>query len=139
MINSIAIREQIIENNDKAHFTNNQVRTKSSTNPYRGWLDYNENEGTFILTKPGVYRINYNANVTLNETGQAILALSVNEKILDSSITENTIIEPGLYTSVSSTVLVKVAPYDFLPVSLQNVSEKSITIKDASITIDKVA
>ena len=139
MINSIAVEEQIVLSEKNVIFNDNQVRTRSSYNPFRGWLDYTQANGNYLITKPGVYRIHYNANLTADDKIVARLGIIANGKVLEGSQTETFITEPTLYHSLSATTLVRVSPYSTLPISLENLSEDKVTIKEASIIIDKVA
>ena len=139
MINSIAVPMQELETENRVIFKENQVITKSSRNPFAGWLAYTQASGTFVLTKPGIYRIHYNANVTSQNKIAARLAIYANGEVLEGSQTEHFVSEPTLYESLSATALVRVAPYDTLSISLVNISEEAVELKEASIIIDKVA
>ena len=139
MINSISVPMQELGKDANAIFKTNQVITKSSRNPYVGWMDYSQSNGVFTITRPGIYRIHYNANVTASDKLAARLAIMANDKVLEGSQTETFISEPTLYQALSATTLVRVTVNNVLPISLTNISEDKIEIKEASIIIDRVA
>lgn len=138
MISSIAQATQTVAANGVVVFTSSDVRTKSSTAPC-GWLSHTDGTGTFTLTKPGIYEIEYNANITSTGVGQASLILESNGVEIPSSQSIYTVTTAGDLGNVSADKLVQVPCGLQATITVVNNSTLELSVQDANITIKKVA
>lgn len=138
MINSVAVATQAVIANSNVLFPTDSVRTKSSTGCC-GWLVHDLGSGIFTLTKPGIYEISYNANITSADAGQASLVLEQNGEAIGGTQSIYTVTTAGALGNVSATTLVKVPCGASYTVTLTNNSTLALNVQDASIVITKLA
>ena len=75
MINAINPINQTVQPLANVIFTGNNVKT-NACNSCCGWLTHNNNSGIFTLTKPGIYKIHFNANVAPTVAGEITLNIT---------------------------------------------------------------
>ena len=141
MINSTAVLEQEIKANDSVIFDTDQIRTRSSKCPKRGWLIHKKHSDTFSIDKNGIYKIYYNANISSCKCEDIFLELLIDGEVIDGSKGIFKAKEYNSYGNISATVLISVqlaCPYDKKDITLSNTSGKNIKVKDANIIIDRV-
>ena len=142
MINSTAVSEQEVQAYGNVIFDKDQVRTRSSKCPRRGWLSHKENSAIFDITKNGIYKIYYNANITTELAGNEIgLQLTADGEPIEGSKSVDYPFDDNFYGAISATVLITVnlnCPYEKVSIALENISEDVIKIKDANLIIDRV-
>lgn len=138
MINSVAVATQAVAVNNNVLFPTDSVRTKSC-NTCCGWLAHDLGSGIFTLTKPGIYEITYNANITSTDTGQASLVLEQNGEAIGGTQSIYTIATASALGNVSATTLVKVPCGASYTITLTNNSTLALNVQDASIVITKLA
>ena len=138
MINSVAVATQAVAANQNVLFPTDRVRTKSC-NTCCGWLSHDVGSGLFTLTKPGIYEVEYNADITSTDTGQASLVLEQNGEAIGGTEMDYTPAAANVYESVSASTLVKVPPCSSVAISVKNISESSVLVKDSNIIVKKIA
>ncbi len=140
MINSVAKDAQAVNVGGYVTFTSDRVRTRSSRYPDRGWLGHSVNSDTFTLTKPGIYKVAYNADIVLNAgTGEISLAIEADGVIIDGSTSTHNSTVANAKGGISATSLIVVCPCQYVNIKLVNNSTSDGTVTNANIIIDKVA
>ena len=139
MIFSTYEKRQTIEQKRNAKFNNDEIRTKSCRCPVHGWLKHNEEGEVFTLTKAGIYKIYFNANVSSASTGEVSLILLANNKEVKSSRATTNIVEENKYSNISGSALVKVMPCQFVEIVIHNDSCQYLETENLNIIIEKVA
>lgn len=138
MINSVAVATQAVTANNNVLFPTDRIRTKSC-NSCCGWLTHDLGSGLFTLTKPGIYEIQYNANVTSATAGQASLVLKQNGENIGGTQSIYTIATANALGNVAATTRVSVPCGASYTITLTNNSTLSLNVQDANIIISKVS
>lgn len=138
MINSVGVAPAVVSAGSNVLFPTDSVRTKSSTGCC-GWLAHDLGSGIFTLTKPGIYEISYNANITSIDAGQASLVLEQNGEAIGGTQSIYTVATASALGNVSATTLVKVPCGASYTITLTNNSTLALNVQDASIVITKLA
>lgn len=138
MINSVAVATQAVAANNNVLFPTDRIRTKSC-NSCCGWLSHDVGSGLFTLTKPGIYEIHYNADITSTDIGAASLVLEQNGEPIGGTQSIYTIATAGALGNVSASTLVCVPCGASYTVTLTNNSALALNVQDANIIIEKVA
>lgn len=129
MIDAVNVAAQTVNVNNPVLFGATRIKTGCTVRHEPG-------SGRFVLTKPGVYRVTFNANISTTDAGTAILSVTQDgEAITGASINATTI--AGASLPVSVTTLVRVYCCDS-PVSVTNLSTVAINVTDANIVIDRL-
>lgn len=136
MINSIAA-PQTLSAGENIIFTRDRIRT-ASCRACCGWLRHVNESGIFILTKPGIYSIGYDADISSANQAPLILQLKVNGEPLQGSQATFTEWAASTMGHVHNCIPVEVPCGASLTVTLGNVSATEIDVDVASITIQKV-
>lgn len=139
MINSIGVATQTVAVNQNVLFPTDRVRTRSCQCACRGWLAHDLGSGLFTLTKPGIYEIEYNANITSATTGVASLDLELDGEIIGGTRSIYTVATANALGSVGGSTLVQVPCGASYIISLGNNSALPLTVQDANIIIKKLA
>ena len=137
MINSTNVNVQTIQPLANVLFTSNNVRT-NSCNGCCGWLSHNEGSGIFTLTKPGIYKIHFNANVSPTVAGEMTLNITnAGENITGGQMqTPGTTV--GSFSNISSEVLVRVPCNTSVIITIKNNTPTNpITMNNPSLTITR--
>lgn len=138
MINSVTVASQTVAANQNVLFVTDRVRTKSCSSCC-GWLSHDAGSGLFTLTKPGVYKILYNANITSVDPGVASLVLEQNGEAIGGTQSIYTIATASALGNVSASTLVNVPCGASYTITLTNNSTLSLNVQDANIIITKIA
>ena len=129
MIDAVNVAAQTVNVNNPVIFGATRIKTGCTVRHEQG-------SGRFVLTKPGVYRVTFNANISTTDAGTAILGVTQDgEAITWASINATTI--AGASLPVSVTTLVRVYCCDS-SVSVANLSTVAINVTDANIVIDRL-
>jgi hypothetical protein len=140
MINSIGTGTQTVQPSSNILFDGNNVRTNNCSSCC-GWLSHNENSGIFTLTKAGIYRVHFNANVT-NTVAVAPITLNLTnagESITGGAMT-TTPAAVGGFENVSSEILVRVPCNSSVVITVKNNTPTNpIQVNNPSITITREA
>lgn len=138
MINSVAVASQAVAIGQNVLFTSDNVRTKSC-NSCCGWLAHNVGSGIFTITKPGIYEVEYNANITSIDAGTASLVLEQNGEAIGGTQSIYTIATASALGNVSASTLICVPCNTSYTVTLTNNSTLALSVQDANIIIKKIA
>ena len=136
MINSVAVATQAVATNQNVLFPTDRVRTKSC-NSCCGWLSHDTGSGLFTLTKQGIYEIQYNANITSTDIGQASLVLEQNGEAIGGTQSIYTVATASALGNVSASTLICVPCGASYTITLTNNSTLALNVQDANIVIKK--
>lgn len=137
MINSVNAVPQVVAPDANIIFTTDRVRTKACG--CGGWLIHEEGSGIFNLARPGIYKIDFNANVTADAAGATTLAIRRNGEVVPGTEMDYTVVTAGVYQNVSVSTLVVVQPYVGGTIAVANISADDVTVDDANIIITRIA
>ena len=137
MINSVNVNEQAVVVNANVLFDTDRVRTKACY--CGGWLQHDVGSGTFEIVRPGIYKIDFNANLTAPVAGDATLAIQNNGVTIGGTEMDTTVAVAGDFENVSASTLVVVQPYGSRTISVANISAAAVTVDDANIIITRIA
>lgn len=144
MINSVQDSALVLaSNNSNIMFSSDVVRTRSAN--CCGWLTHALGSTQYQITAPGIYEIQFNANVTSATVGQVALAIKSNDEVLSGTEMDATIATANVYTNVSANRQVRVCCNGNATITVgsiptvETVATQVPTIKNASLIIKKVA
>lgn len=138
MINSVAVASQTVAANSNILFTTDRVRTRSCT-ACSGWLSHDTGSGLFTITKPGIYEVEYNADITSIDTGVASLVLEQNGEAIGGTQSIYTIATASALGNVGASTLIHVPCGASYTITLTNNSTLALSVQDANIIIKKIA
>lgn len=138
MINSVAVATQAVAANNNVLFPTDRIRTKSC-NSCCGWLSHDAGSGLFTLTKPGIYEVLYNANITSTSTGTASLVLKQNGENVGGTQSIYTIATASALGNVAASALICVPCGSSYTITLTNNSTLALNVQDANLIITKIA
>lgn len=98
-----AVQEQEIaltSNTATVPFSQVDLRTRSAIN-CASWMNHNEGTGLFSLLDGGIYRVNFNTNITSNTAGNVALGLFADGVLVPGTEVDATIATPGDWENVS--------------------------------------
>lgn len=137
MINSVNPINQTVQPAANVIFTGNNVRT-NACNSCCGWLSHNNNSGIFTLTKAGIYKIHFNANVAPTVEGPITLNITnAGENIAGGEMkTAGTTI--NVFENISAEVLVRVPCNSSVVITVRNNTPTNpITVSQPSLVITR--
>lgn len=137
MINSVNPIPQDVAVGANLVFTTDRVRTRACA--CGGWLQHDEGSGVFTIARPGIYKVDFNANVTAAAAGATTLAIESNGEVVQGTEMDYVVAVVGDYQSVSASTLIVVQPYSSRSVSVANISAAEVTVDDANIIITRIA
>lgn len=137
MINSVNPIPQDVAVGANIVFTTDRVRTRACA--CGGWLQHDEGSGVFTLARPGIYKVDFNANVTAAAAGATTLAIESNGEVVQGTEMDYVVTVVGDYQNVSASTLIVVQPYSSRSVSVANISAAEVTVDDANIIITRIA
>lgn len=135
MINAVNPITQTIQPSDNVIFAGSNVKTNACCN---GWLSHNDNSGLFTLTKAGIYKVHFNANVAPTVAGAITLNITnAGENIAGGEMkTAGTTI--GTLENIASEVLVRVPCNTSVVITVKNnTATNPITVSQPSLTITR--
>lgn len=139
MINSVNPINQTVQPTANVIFTGNNVRT-NACNSCCGWLNHNNNSGIFTIIKPGIYKVQFNANVAPTVAGAITLNITnAGENIAGGEMkTAGTTV--GTLENVASEVLVRVPCNSSVVITVKNNTDTNpITVSQPSLTITRIS
>lgn len=137
MINSVGVASAVVSAGSNVLFPTDRVRTKSC-NSCCGWLSHDTGSGLFTLTKQGIYEIQYNANITSTDIGQASLVLEQNGEAIGGTQSIYTVATASALGNVSASTLICVPCGASYTITLTNNSTLALNVQDANIVIKKI-
>lgn len=140
MIDAINPSTQTIQPLGNVIFNGANVRTNSCSSCC-GWLSHSDGSGIFTLTRAGIYKVHFNANVT-NTVAVAPITLDITnagENIAGGTMTTTPAVLNG-FENVSSELLVKVPCNSSVVITVKNnTATNPIQVSQPSLVITKVA
>lgn len=136
MIDSVAVAAQTVAAGSNVIFTTDRVRSNSSSGCH-GWLYHNASSGQYLITKPGVYNVAFNCNVTASAAGAVTLALRENGEALGGTTMAAQIAAADNLVNVSTSALIKVPCGTSVTVTVGNTGSVGAIVSDANITITR--
>ena len=137
MINSVNVAEQAVLVDGNVIFDTDRVRTRACA--CAGWLQHENNSGVFTLVRPGIYKVEFNANLTAPVAGDATLAIQSNGVTVGGTEMDATVAVAGDYANAGASTLIVVEPYTSRTVTVANISAAAVTVDDANIIITRIA
>lgn len=137
MINSINIDEQAVAVNASVVFDTDRVRTRACG--VGGWVQHDTGSGVFEIVRPGIYKVDFNANVTAAAAGDTTLAIQNNGVTIGGTEMDYVVVVAGDFQNVSASTLVVVQPYGSRTISVANISAAEVTVDDANIIVTRIA
>lgn len=141
MIESVYENQQSVTLNSNVLFSDDIVRTRCF-NCCNGF-EHENNSGIFTISKPGVYKIDFNGNITSATVGDILgLVLSSNGENLTGTQMDYTVTTANENRTVSVSKLIKICCNSSKTISVKNNSETNTTpllIENANIIITKIS
>lgn len=137
MINSVNEAVQNVNANENVLFATDVIRTRSAT--CCGWLQHSAGSGIFQLTKPGIYKIDFNANITSATAGALALAFKNNGEQMIGTEMDSTVATANAYQNVSASRLVRICGNGSASITIGNVGTLATLVKNANIIVEKIA
>ena len=129
MIDAVNVPVQEVAINNPVLFGATRIKTGCTVRHEQG-------SGRFVLLKPGVYKVTFNANIFTTAAGSAILNITQDgEAIAGAKIKATTV--AGSSVPVSVTTLLRVFCCDSA-VSVVNFSTTPVSVTDANLVIDRL-
>lgn len=131
MIDSVNVASQTVNVGSPVLFGSTRIKTGCA-------IRHEEGSGRFVLLKPGVYEINFSANMT-SAAAAATATFNITqdgEQIAGAKIV-STIAAAGV-NNVSCTTLARVYCSDVSSISMVNVGATDIDVSDANMTITRL-
>lgn len=138
MINSVGVTQQTVAVNANILFATDRVRTNACG--CGGAIQHDAGSGQFVLTKPGIYEIEFNANVSAATAGAIALAIRSNGEAVGGTEMDYTVVTANTFQSVSASTLIRIPCGASKTITAGNVSlSAAALIKDANIIIKRLA
>lgn len=137
MINSVNPINQTVQPLDNVIFTGNNVRT-NSCNSCCGWLSHNNNSGIFTITKPGIYKVHFNANVAPTVAGPITLNITNSGENIAGGEMKTAGTTINVFENISAEVLIKVPCNSSVVITVKNNTPTNpITVSQPSLVITR--
>lgn len=81
-------------------FSITDLRTRSAIN-CNSWMNHNEGSGLFSILDGGIYRVNFNTNITSNTAGNVALGLFADGVLVPGTEMDATIAAAGDWENIS--------------------------------------
>ncbi len=118
-------------------FAGSRAVTKASCQCNGGWLYHADGSGQFQLTRPGIYRVDFGAQITAAAAGDVTFVINTNGEPLAGTEMGTTLAAAGL-ADIGRSALVVVPCGASVNVSVTNTSETEVTVNSASLVITRV-
>ncbi len=123
---------------ENIQFNGVRAATKNSLCCNRGWLGFGVGSGLIQLTKCGIYKIDFGAQITAAAAGDAEFAITVNGEPLAGTQMGATLTAAGLAT-IATSALIPANCDGSLTVAVRNIGDTDVTVNAASITVTREA
>lgn len=138
MINSVSVPQQTVAVNANVLFAVDRVRTKSCD--CAGRIQHDLGSGQFVLAHPGIYEVQFNANISAAAAGATALAIRSNGEAVGGTEMDYTVVTANTFQSVSASTLIRVPCGASKTITVGNVSPAvAALVKDANIIIKRLA
>lgn len=137
MINSINPTNQTVQPLANVVFLGNNV-ISNKCNTCCGSINHNDGSGIFTITKPGVYKVHFNANVAPTVAGPITLNITNSGENISGGEMKSPGTTVGVFDNVSAEILVKVCPNQSVPITIKNSTPTNpITVSQPSLIITR--
>lgn len=133
----------LTSNTATLNFSTTDLRTRSAT--CCGWMNHNEGTGLFSILEGGIYRVNFNTNITSNTAGNVALALFADGVQIPGTEMDATIAAPGDWENISFNKEIRVCCKGVVNLSINSLptttfsGSGTIVVTDTQIPIVKNA
>lgn len=123
-------------------FASDVVRTRSAN--CCGWLNHSAGSTQYQITKPGVYEIMFNTNVTSAAAGIASLGINANGELLSGTEMDYTVATANAYGNVSANRVIRVCGNGSTTITVGSIptvgatATQIPTVKNASLIIKRI-
>lgn len=139
MINATNPITQTIQPSANVIFTGSNVRTNSCSSCC-GWLNHDNNSGIFTITKAGIYKVHFNANLAPTVAGAITLNIANSGESIAGGEMKTTGTTVGTFENVAAEILIRVPCNSSVVITIKNnTATNPITVSQPSLTIDKLA
>lgn len=145
MINSVQETAiTLASNTANISFSTDVVRTRSA-NCCGGWLNHSAGSTQYQITCPGIYEIQFSANVTSATAGVTALGIKSNGELLSGTEMDYTVATANAYNRVSASRLIRICGNSSTTITVGSLPTIDATatqipsVKNASLIIKKVA
>ena len=138
MVNLFVNTPAVVEADNNILFNGVRAATKNSLCCNHGWLGFGVGSGLIQLTKCGIYKIDFGAQITAAAAGDAEFAITVNGETLAGTQMGETLAAAGLAT-IGTTALIPVECDGSLTITVRNIGDTDVTVNAATITVTRVA
>lgn len=119
-------------------FAGSRAVTNASRICNGGWLYHADGSGQFLVSRPGIYKVDFSAQVTAAAVGDITLAFNTNGEPLAGTIMGETITAVDDLVNVAASALVVVPCGASQTVTVSNTGAAEITVNAASLVITRV-
>ncbi len=119
-------------------FAGSRAVTNASRICNGGWLYHADGSGQFLISRPGIYKVDFSAQVTAAAAGDITLTLNTNGEPLAGTEMGETIAAAEDLATVSATALIVVPCGASQTITVSNTSETEITVNSASLVVTRV-
>ena len=133
--------EEYLFTSNTATLPFNQVdlRTASAQN-CRSWMNHNEGSALFSILDGGIYRVNFNTNITSNTAGNVALGLFADGVLIPGTEMDATIAAAGDWENISFNKEVRVCCKGTVGSGTAVITDTQIPItKNANINITRLS
>lgn len=103
-----------------------------------GWLYHADGSGQFQLTRPGIYRVDFSAEVTAAAAGDVEMTINTNGEALAGTRMGATLAAADDLANLATGALVVVPCGASVTVTVANASAAEMTVNSASLVITRV-
>lgn len=138
MINSTNVAQQSVPVNGNVLFATDRVRTNACG--CGGSIQHDAGSGQYGLSRPGIYEVKFNANVSATVAGPTALAIRSNGEAVGGTEMDYTVVTANTFQSVSASTLIRIPCGASKTITVGNVSPATaVLVKDANIIIKRLS
>lgn len=138
MINAFIGAPTTVETGANLLFTGTRAATRASQMCNGGWLYHADGSGQFLITKPGIYKVDFTGVVTAAAAGEIELEVRTNGEALTGLSMAEAIAAADDPANVAAQGFIVVPCMASITVTVANVSGTDITVNSASLTLSRV-
>ena len=137
MINAFIGTPVVVEAGENLLFTGGRAATRASQICNGGWLYHAYGSGQFMISKPGIYKVDFTGVVTAAAAGDVTLEVRTNGEALAGLEMSETIAAAGL-ANLAAQGLIVVPCHASVTVTVANESGTDVTVNNASLSLMRV-
>lgn len=137
MINAFVNIPVAVDAGEIVPFAGSRAVTKASCQCNGGWLYHADGSGQFQLTRPGIYHVEFGAQITAAAAGEVTFAININGEELAGTEMGTTLAAAGL-ADIGRSALIIVPCNASVNVTVENTSATEVTVNSASLVITRV-